>query len=47
MVTKKELMIRLCELENRIESLSGSIKRLQTKLNKIETPEKKETKKAK
>lgn len=48
MITKKEIMIRVCELETRIDSLSGSIKRLQTKLNKLEKPEeKKVTKKAK
>lgn len=48
MITKKEIMIRICELEARIDSLSGSIKRLQTKLNKLEKPEeKKVTKKAK
>lgn len=48
MITKKEIMIRICELEGRIDSLSGNIKRLQTKLNKLEKPEeKKVTKKAK
>lgn len=41
MITKKEIMIRVCELEARIDSLSGSIKRLQTKLNKLEKPEEK------
>lgn len=41
MITKKEIMIRICELEARIDSLTGSIKRLQTKLNKVEKPEKK------
>ena len=43
MITKKEMMIRVCELEARIDSLSGSVKRLQAKVNKLEkcdkTPE--------
>ena len=48
MITKKEIMIRVCELEARIDSLSGSVKRLQAKVNKLEKPEeKKTTKKAK
>lgn len=48
MITKKELMIRLCELETRIDSLSDSVKRLQAKVNKLEKPEeKKVSKKAK
>lgn len=48
MITKKEIMIRICELEARIDSLSGSVKRLQAKVNKLEKPEeKKVTKKAK
>lgn len=48
MITKKEIMIRVCELEARIDSLSGSVKRLQAKVNKFEKPEeKKVSKKAK
>lgn len=48
MITKKEIMIRLCELETKIDSLAGSCKRIQTRLNKLEKPdEKKTTKKAK
>ena len=47
MITKKEMMIRICALETRVESLTGSIKRLQAKVNKLEKPEeKKVTKKA-
>lgn len=41
MITKKEIMIRICELEARIDSLSGSCKRIQTRLNKLEKPEEK------
>lgn len=48
MITKKEIMIRLCDLEAKIDSLTGSCKRIQTRLNKLEKPEeKKATKKAK
>ena len=48
MITKKEIMIRLCELEARMDSLSSSVKRLQAKVNKLEKPEeKKVSKKAK
>ena len=43
MITKKEMMIRICALETRVESLTGSIKRLQTKINKLDTPEEKKT----
>lgn len=43
MITKKEIMIRICALETRIESLTASIKRLQTKINKLDIPEEKKT----
>jgi hypothetical protein len=48
MITKKEIMIRLCELEAKVESLAGSCKRIQSRLTKLEKPEEmKVTKKAK
>lgn len=45
MITKKEIMIRICELEARVDSLTGSVKRLQTKVNKLEKPEEKKVSK--
>lgn len=45
MITKKELMLRICDLEARIDSLAGSCKRMQIKLNKLEKPEEKKTSK--
>lgn len=48
MVTKKEIMVRICELEMIIDNLAGTCKRIQTRLKKLEKPEeKKTTKKAK
>lgn len=41
MITKKEIMIRICGLETRVESLTRNIKRLQTKINKLDVPEEK------
>lgn len=48
MITKKEMMVRLCELEAKVESLADSCKRIRTRLTKLEKPEeKKVTKKVK
>lgn len=48
MITKKELIVRICELESRLDILTGTCKRVQSRLTKLEkATEKKVIKKVK